>query len=348
MRRRPAPAKRQQGYILALNIAVLAMMLVGATYLGQRLSLATKLAQAEQQRIEDDLALESARSRVLFLLATAARTRSGLGVGERAVALDGRPYRLVGNVIVGFQDVRGLVNIGAADSDLPQRLRVGRLLATYGIDVGEADKLTDALLDYRDADELRRINGAERDEYAAAGQAELLRNNNLLVPSELGRVFGWAAQVRLWGDDPVSDHVGLTRRSAFNPNTAGWRALVAMSGITPEIAKSLVNDRRRGALADISRLVFGAGIGDPFSGVGFVSTYPSETILITLRAGGAPWGHRLAVTHTPTNTLSPWHVEYADRVPLPPLETPLDKIPALPEAEALRDFDAKDRIELPF
>ena len=41
---------RQRGYILALNIAVLAVMLVGATYMGQLLHLALRLARMDASR----------------------------------------------------------------------------------------------------------------------------------------------------------------------------------------------------------------------------------------------------------------------------------------------------------
>ena len=50
--------RRQRGYILALNIAVLAVMLVGATYMGQRLHLALRLARMEEQRVTTELAMQ--------------------------------------------------------------------------------------------------------------------------------------------------------------------------------------------------------------------------------------------------------------------------------------------------
>lgn len=355
--RGPSSPRGQRGYILALNIAVLALMMVGATYIGQRMSVALKLAQAEQQRLDEDIALESARARVLFLLATAPRSRSGLGsigslgnpgVGAEAVALDGRYYRVGKGVLVSLQDVRGLVSLNGIGFAGASRLRAERLLGTYGLDDLTASRLTDILLDFRDADDLRRINGAERADYAAAGQESFLRNKDLLAPTDLGRLLRWPDYRQLWDDDPITNHVSIEPTPVFNPNTANWRALVAMTGITTEIAKGLVNSRRKGEIADISRLVVSGNIDDPFSAVSYISLFPGDTILVTLRSEDSSWGYRMAVTHKPESDQSPWHIQYAYRVALGPLATPRERIPALPEAGALRDFNAKDRIELPF
>ena len=51
------PPRRQKGYILALNIAVLALMLIGAAYMENRISLARDLARAEKQRIDGEFAV---------------------------------------------------------------------------------------------------------------------------------------------------------------------------------------------------------------------------------------------------------------------------------------------------
>ena len=49
------PRRREQGYILALNIAVLAVMLVAATFVGQSVSDAVALARQHQENTQDEL-----------------------------------------------------------------------------------------------------------------------------------------------------------------------------------------------------------------------------------------------------------------------------------------------------
>lgn len=340
--------RQQKGYILALNIAVLALMLVGATYIGQRMSLAKTMAHTEKQRMEDDIALESARAKVLFLLATVQRGKAGLGSGTQTAALDGRYYRVAKNVLVSLQDTRGLISVNAVGLDGSGRERIERLIGSYGLDNIAANRLTDILLDYRDADGLRRINGAEREEYRAAGQENFIRNDDLLAPSELGRVLSWADYSQLWQEDPITDHIGTQRRTLFNPNTADWRALVAMTGMTDAVARNLVERRQQGEIADISRLAFTSDIDNPFGMGSLVTLYPGPSILVILRTDSSSSGVQMLVTHTPLSTASPWHIEYSSRVALRPLATQPEKIPMLPEAAILREFTAKDQVQLPF
>jgi len=348
--RRPCPPilRHQKGYILALNIVVLAVMLAGATYIGQRMSLAKVLARAEQQREQDDVALESARAKVLFLLATVPRGKHGLGNATQTVALDGRYYRVANNILVSLQDTYGLIGANTVDFEGNRRGLIERLLGSYGLDNIGVNRLTDILLDYRDVDDFRRINGAEREQYRSAGQESLIRNGDLLTPIELGRVLSWSDNPQLWNDDPVTDYVHIQHSSLFNPNSASWRALVAMTGIPHEIARNLVERRQRGEIADISRLVFSGDINDPFGLGSRVSLFPSASIQVTLRKENSTWGYRMLATHTPSSRASPWHIEYAHKISLKPLISPLDKVPLLPEAAMLRDSGSSNQVQLPF
>lgn len=339
----------QRGYILALNILVLALMLIGATYIGQRMSLAKTMALTEKQHLEDEIALQSARAKVLFVLAAVPRSKAGLGKETTNVALDGRYYRVGENALASLQDTSGLINVNTIGLDGTGRDRLERLLGTYGVEGIDANRLTDILLDYRDADDLRRINGAEREDYRAAGQEDFIRNDNLRVPTELGRLLRWGDYSALWQDDPVTDHISTQKREPFNPNTASWRALVAMSGMPRKAAQDLVEQREKGSTAadmDIAGLAFPGDVDALF--VAAVSRFPSPSVLVTLRTDGSSWGEQWLVTQTPGSATSPWHIEYARRVPLKPLSVPADKIPKLPEAAVLRDFSAKDQVQSPF
>lgn len=338
---------RQHGYILALNLAVLALMLMGASFVGQRVFDAVRLAKAEQHSVDIAYELESARARLLMLLATTPRSAKGLGTLEASVSLDGREYRIDDTTLVSLQDMRGLVSINGTSLDGTGRERIERLVRTWGVSDIKAVALMDALLDYRDADDLRRLNGAERNEYRTLDAERELRNGDLLSATELQRVWGWRETPELWGADPVTDHVSTQRGSTFNPNTADWRALVAMAGIEPGAAKSLVASRLLGETADISGLLFGPGVGDPFGAYSFVIPFPGPTLVVTLRSANAPWGYRMVVTHTPGENTSPWRIGAVWRLALPRPSKPLQDIPRLPEAAALRDPNTTGQIEFP-
>lgn len=348
MKRSPLP-ERQQGYILALNIAVLALMFVGVSYMGQRIAAATHLAQTEKQRIDVEYRIESAKSKLMLILATVPRSRRGLGTDESAIALDGRYYRMEGNILVSLQDIRGLVALNGLSLGGQDRERMERLLGTYRVPPDKAAMLTDTLLDYRDPDDLKRLNGAEKAEYQEMGRSRQIRNGDLLGTNELGRIYGWADVAEIWSDDdPITHHVSTQRQSSFNPNTADWRALVAMSRIPEELARNLVASRRSGQTPDISSMVYGGGLGDPFGANGLVNLFPGKAVMITLRQENLNWGYRMLVTHTPELEASPWRIESVERVALEKPAEDANKIPELPQLSQLRDVSKPLQVQLPF
>jgi hypothetical protein len=339
-------ASGQSGYILALNLAVLALMLIGASYVGQRVFDAIALAHAERDTVDAAYALESARSRVLLMLGSASRLAGGLGTDNAIVTLDGREYRMGDDVIVSLQDMRGLFSLNGGDLGGRDRARLERLLRTWGLPEGQMAALVDSLLDYRDADDLRRINGAEKAEYRGAGLESELRNGELLSPTELARVWGWSGADALWKlEDSILDHVSIQRGATFNPNTASWRTLAAMAGLDNATAQSIVATRRQRPRADITALLYGEDIGDPFGPLAYVSPFAGPAVVVTLRGARAPWAERWIVTHTPAEFRSPWRISAAWRMPLPMPAVPIASLPELPPAAALRDANAVGQIK---
>ena len=341
------PRRREQGYILALNIAVLAVMLVAATFVGQSVSDAVALARQHQENTQDELKLASARAKVLLLFSAAPRSLKGFGDGSQTVKLDGSPYAMGDGVLVSIQDVRGLVSLNGPSRSGADAGRIERLLGTYGLDNDKATSLAEALLDYRDEDALRRLNGAEVADYRQVGKEALIRNKDLVDPYEASRVLGWAQTSALWGGDPVTRHLSTFPGMSFNPNVADWRALVAATGLDEKTARELVAKRQKGELDDIAPLAFSGGVGDPFGANAFVTIFPSATALITLRTYRAQWGYQLTVHHTPTESASPWRIEAVRRVNLGPPGQPYKDYATLPDIEVLKTLDASP-LKLPF
>ena len=141
--------------------------------------------------------LAAARDELLFLLATRRLTPLGFA-GTPLLRVDGRPYRLPSGVWVSVQDLRGLISIVAADPGV-----MTRFLVAQGVPERDAAPLLDKLADYNDLDNLRRLNGAEADAYAAAGLPPP-RNDWPISPYELSLVLGWREHPTLWGR--ASDH----------------------------------------------------------------------------------------------------------------------------------------------
>src|SRR3546814_6072797 len=83
-------------------------------------------------------------------------------------------------------------DVCSSDLDLntaPQEL-LARLMRVGGADEATADRVAAAITDWRDADDLRRPQGAEWQDYAAAGSRYRPRNGPFVALGELRAVAG--------------------------------------------------------------------------------------------------------------------------------------------------------------
>ncbi|MBY0431765.1 MAG: general secretion pathway protein GspK, partial [Rhodospirillales bacterium] len=90
-----------------------------------------------------------------------------------------------GESFITIEDEGGKVDLNGADEQL-----MAMLLRGLGLDAAGANALVDAIVDYRDEDDLRRLNGAEAGDYAGAGLAWRPRNGPFEDVGELKRVLG--------------------------------------------------------------------------------------------------------------------------------------------------------------
>lgn len=93
-----------------------------------------------------------------------------------------------------FQDVDLRVNIigesGKIDINTAAPSLLSGLFISSGINRPVAEALVDAILDWRDADSLRRLHGAEKEDYAAAGRHYGPANADFESIDELQQVMG--------------------------------------------------------------------------------------------------------------------------------------------------------------
>jgi len=319
-------ARSAHGFILPLTLWILAAITIVAGYLAERVHRSVQLAQAQQDRSEAMRQLSNARAQMLFRLATQSLGPCGLGQLPACVALDDRPYAF-GQAVVQLQDARGLISLETADDE-----QLGRLLALYGLPPERRAVLIDTLRDYTDADDLRRLNGAEAPEYAAA-HLPPPRNAPLLSPMELRAVYGWAEVDALWRGgpaapgpgqpsasfgqaraliEPITSYLTASGLVALNPNTAPAAVLQTLPGITPELAQAIVTRRQLEPVsADlVDRLAGGGLLGLPPRLIAF----PADSLRLTLRVAGQPWSDRYNVRLTPRGEEAPWRITSYERL----------------------------------
>lgn len=324
----------QRGFILVATLWILAVITIATGYFAERVSRAIALAQQKQDAAEQLVEFANTRAEVLYRLGTVPISLSGVGNPPTAIALDDRPYRGSGNDVVRLQDMRGLLNVNFVEPTL-----LMNLLGQFGVPVDKRDALRDALLDYADEDDLRRLNGAETAEYKALG-LPLPPNEWLITPHQLKNVIGWRDQASFWQEQRLLRLVTTARIVGFNPNTAPVELLAALPGITRETAAAIVKQRNETPLTTPAALPgFTPGLIDP----DYFLFFPGNGIRITQQGGKLPWALQFAVTLTANNETAPWRIDYTSKTPVSyPIDN-VEKFQKLPAATA-KPPDASDML----
>lgn len=145
----------------------------------------------------------------------AAVAESGLAIAELMVMnpdqlqrwhTDGSIYQIDyadSKVRVRLLSETGKVDLNSADQDLLQGLMVHA-----PVDAELQTKLVNAILDWRDGDDLVRIDGAEKEEYKDAGLSYQPRNKPFQSIEELQLVLGMNEQIFKWIESLVTIHSG--------------------------------------------------------------------------------------------------------------------------------------------
>lgn len=298
----------------------MAIITIAATFFAERVGRSLELARQRQDGAEQLVAFANTRADMLFRLGTTLPSFKGIGI-QAPIAVDDRPYRGLGDDIVRLQD-----NLGLLNANIVQPILMSRFLGQIGIPVERRDAMIDALLDYADADDLRRLNGAEAADYAALG-LPAPPNDLLITPLQLKNVIGWRDQKALWEGQGALRFLTTSRLAGFNPNTAPVEVLASLPGLTPETAAALVRMRtQRPFLGHGQMPGFVDGIIDPE----YLIFFPGSSLRITQQSRKVPWALVSSVTLTPWGESAPWRIDYQARTAVSYAIENEDKIPVLP------------------
>lgn len=130
-------------------------------------------------------------------------------------------------IVVTLLDESGKIDLNLVNDAL---LR-GLIRTVGGLDDQEADRLVDAIADWRDNDDLRRVNGAEEADYRSAGRNYGPANTRFEVVEELQRVLGMSPQLYFRLAPHLTVH---TRQQGINPVAASREVLLSIPGLSEE------------------------------------------------------------------------------------------------------------------
>jgi general secretion pathway protein K len=162
-----------------------------------------------------------------------------------AWTFDGQPHRYAEGdavVVVSAVDEAAKIDINTA----PDALLKNLLIVIGGLDEPAAASLVDAIVDWRDPDDLRRPNGAEAPEYRAANLKYGPANASFETIGEAARVLGMTPEVfrRIAGVITV-----YSQQPGVNAATAERGVLLALPNTTAEVVDAYIEQRSQ-ALAN--------------------------------------------------------------------------------------------------
>jgi general secretion pathway protein K len=124
----------------------------------------------------------------------------------------------------------------------------GLLQNVGGMDPEAAQKLVDAIGDWKDADDNRRPNGAEAAEYRAAALKYTPANAAFETVGELQRVLGMTPALFARIGDSLTVQ---SRQAGINPLTASRTVLMALPNATPESIDAYIAQRNEALAAKL-------------------------------------------------------------------------------------------------
>ena len=179
-------------------------------------------------------------------------------------SFEGVPVRVV------VRDESAKIDINTASEAL-----LRGLLVSVGLRDDEAAALLDAIVDWRDADQLKRPNGAEEGDYAAAGLPYKPANAPFQAIEELQLVLGMRPDIY----SRIAPSITVfSRLPGVNTTLASREVLLAIPGTTPESVDAYIA-RREDARAQNAPLPIMAEAGALNATGSMVATIRSDARL---------------------------------------------------------------------
>jgi general secretion pathway protein K len=132
---------------------------------------------------------------------------------------------------------------GKVDLNAAQELTLRTVLNYIVHNDERAVQLTDAILDWRDPDDLKRMHGAEAEDYRAAGLKQMPQNRNFLVLEELRGVMGITPELYRALEPWFTLYTG---QDGLNPAKASREILLALLGGDEAAVENFLVQRQTG------------------------------------------------------------------------------------------------------
>ncbi len=249
LRRNREATTSEKGIALLMVLWVLTILMVLVLSFSFMTRTETYATLSFKERAEKKFLAEAGIERAIMELfyRNVNKNQSIVLEGREVWKIDGTSYKSQmgeGEYSVRITDESGKININTitdANSDI-----LRNLLKNLGVPEEEVNTIVDSILDWKDADDLHHLSGAESDYYMSLPNPYKAKNANFDTLEELLLVKGMTPEI-LYGEGDkrgIIDFLTVnSKNSKINVNAAPKEVLMAIPGITPEIADGIISYR---------------------------------------------------------------------------------------------------------
>jgi general secretion pathway protein K len=150
------------------------------------------------------------------------------------------------------------IESGKVDINRTPEVILRNLLDILGYEPEVVDTIADSVMDWKDADDFYRLHGAESDYYLSLPDPYEARNEPFETLEELMLVKGVTPEI-LYGEEGKKGLIDFftvySGTGKINLNAAPREVLMAIPGMSSEIADSLLEWREEGSTANLQALL---------------------------------------------------------------------------------------------
>ncbi|MEJ2689552.1 MAG: type II secretion system protein GspK [Deltaproteobacteria bacterium] len=216
--------KSEKGFALIVVILILLLVSVLVANLTMQVRSALLIATNNKERAASRFLAEGGVQLAIFRKNDRIENSEGT---EYERFLEGYPYETTisekGRIRYFLVSESGKIDLNTYPPELMQLF-----LSYQGLTQEQIDTVLDSLLDWRDPDDLHRVNGAEQDYYQSLADPYIPRNGRILEPSEFFLVKGTEPLVGKF--DPEAVFTVYNSRSRINFNSLTPEMLAFLTG----------------------------------------------------------------------------------------------------------------------
>jgi general secretion pathway protein K len=225
--------------------------------------------------------------------------------GAETWRMDGTPYTVNiegGHYTVRIIDESGKINLNTLTD--ASAIIFKNLLLNNGVEETVANTIVDSVLDWKDPDDFVRLNGAESDYYMSLPSPYKAKNANFETLEELLLVKGMTPAI-LYGEAAKGGIIDFltvhSSGSQINVSAAPKEVLMAIPGMTEEVAKAVI-DARQNADNQTATQQIAAVVTPPFNQ--FI-TYSTTGNVFTVESSGYKGDEKGGYTIRATISIEP-------------------------------------------